>query len=282
MQVERWPSREQQQEEARQRSRQHSRQRQQLEAPPFSLQGAATKPPLHGRTPSGLHEPLPSAPRTPLKAERPQSPADEAESDAEAALLAAGGGHAQAAAAAAARQVLADHQAAAAAELVSSLTGQSLPSPFAAVATRPLSPAEEPAAGSLGTASAASTHGSSLPATLSSPAHSVPAGRAASAEVSTAERQAPPGRRRSGPPHVRLQSGSPEDMAAAVGRWQRQGRLWEGSEEEEPPSPPPPQRQPPAVPEAAVEQYCASLGTAMFWVSARTGERWMAHVWRAL
>lgn len=256
VQVERWPSQEQQ----RQQSRQHSLLQQQQ-------QNAAGKPPLHGGAPSGMPEQLPSAPRTPLKAERPQSPEEELESEAEAAVIAAGGGHAAAAAAAAARQVIAEHQAAAAAELVSSLTGQSLPSPFAVVAARPLTPAEEPhVGGSPSAASAVSTRGSSLPCMLCSSAPSGPAARAASAEGGAAEWQAPPGRRRSGPPRVRLQSASPEGEVAAGG-WQRLG-----SESDELPSPPLPRPQQPAVPEAAVEQYCASLGTHMFWVSARSGE----------
>lgn len=245
VQVERWPSQEQQHQQ----------------------QSAAGKPPLHGGAPRSMPERLPAAPGTPLKAERPQSPEEEFESEAEAAVIAAGGGHAAAAAAAAARQVIAEHQAAAAAELVSSLTGQSLPSPFAVVAARPLTPAEEPpVGGNSSAASAVSTRGSSLPPMLSSSAPSGPAARAASAEGGAAEWQAPPGRRRSSPPRVRLQSASPEGEVAAGG-WQRLG-----SESDELPSPPPPQLQQPAVPEAAVEQFCASLGTRMFWVSARSGE----------
>lgn len=274
MQVERWPSHEQQQQ---QRSRPHSplpqQHQQDARQPTLQQQGVAGKPPLHGGTPSGMPERLPAAPRTPLKAERPQSPVEELEAEAEAALLAAGRGHEAAAAAAAGRQVLAEHRAAPAAELVSSLTGQSLPSPFAAAAARPLSPAEELEAGSSGAGSAASTRGGSLPASLSSAAPSmpsmpsVPAERAASAEGGTTEWPSAPRRRRSGGMRVRLQSASPEDAAAGAGAAQRQS-----SESDELPSPSPAPLQQPAVPEAAVDQYSASLGTHMFWVSAKTGE----------
>ena len=270
--VERWPS-------AAQQGRQHSLQ----EARALLQQAASGKPPLHG----GRREPLPSAPRTPAKSERPQSPTEDApgEAAAEAELRAAGAGHAAAAAAAAGRHVIAEHRAAAAAELVASLTGNSLSSPFAAVAARPLSPgSEEPAGGSPGM-SAAATRGSTRAAALSGPAPSAPAGHASGAFVSAAEQRALTRRLSSGPPQLQLhgssreasavggqpRSGSGVSAAAGTGGGARRHLRLEHSDSEELPSPPLAPLQQPAVPEAAVEQYCLSLGTRMFWVSARTG-----------
>ena len=220
------------------------------------VKGGGGKLPLAGGSSRAGEAPPPAAPVTPVRsAERPQSPAggEQVTEAAPGGQPAAGTLGAASGRVSPAERVAAEHAAAAAAELVVSLTGRELPSPFAAAARGP--PSEQGAHSERGAHSkwpspspsprpAAGGAGPSRPARPALPSHAV---QWASPEL------------------------SPRSTARSADEWE--GPADEQGRHEQLPGGQA-AATPPAVPPVAVDAYCSAQGgtaARMMWLSARTG-----------
>ena len=255
----------QQQQAQQQAQPQQQQQQQQAQPQPRAepqVAAAGWKSPARG---AGGRRSL-DAPTTPLKADR-QSPSGSQ-----------GTPGSPVPATAAGRKVAAEHARAAAAEVVASLTGQAVPSPFAAAAQPPAgsgawSPGQRPGSGA--------SHASASPSGGGGGAS--PEGWQAASSGASHQRASKPGsrqqeqrrqqqeRQRGASPEA---GGSPAAGGRRVGTPRRRPRVrlqqesdGEGEEEEE--AAPPLQQA--AVPQAAIQHYCRTEGLPLVWVSSRTG-----------
>lgn len=255
VEVEHWGGPEQQQQQQGQGHGQQEQQQQQQ----GQLQQRPGKPPLSGGV---RREWAPSPPITPVKAERPQSPGKQ---DGTAAPASEGPPQsvAQRQAAEVGRQVAEQIAQAAAAEVVASLTGTPLPSPFAAVADKRLSPALEPAGGSPDAEGVGSRH-SSGPVVLTASGLLAAPSRGPSIIHWPADPEAwQLYKQQQEQREARRSSGAPPGGRASL-RWGGSVECEEEAAEEAP-------LQPLAVPQVAIDNFCRLAGSPMFWLSARTG-----------